>query len=175
MLVSKEDQNPIDPNAAHTKVSASTIARLKAQVRERLSEHPATHRPRIAILDGFLLYGSSVPSVRDMLDVKLFLRTKSFEEAKRRRENREGYVTLDGFWRDPPGYMDKIVWPAYVREHGFLFEEGDVQGRYDRDVLGSLGIKVMGEGQEGDLEKMLGWAVAVVLEEWERRRGEEKN
>ncbi|KAI9789330.1 MAG: ribosylnicotinamide kinase [Peltula sp. TS41687] len=167
-LVSKEDQNPINPNSNNA-VSPSTISRLKALVSDHLA---GQGRHTLAILDGFLLYGSSASSVREMLDVKLFLRTKSFGEAKRRRESREGYVTLDGFWKDPPGYMDKIVWPAYVREHALLFEDGDVQGTYDQDVLGKLGIRVLDKEEEDEgLEKLLQWAVGVILEEWDKSRG----
>ena len=30
-------------------------------------------------------------------------------------------------WRDPPGYWEDIVWPAYVEAHAELFEGGDVE------------------------------------------------
>ena len=30
-------------------------------------------------------------------------------------------------WRDPPGYFDDIVYPAYVRAHTHVFEAGDVE------------------------------------------------
>lgn len=30
-------------------------------------------------------------------------------------------------WRDPPGYWEDIVWPAYVEAHAALFEGGDVE------------------------------------------------
>ena len=26
-----------------------------------------------------------------------------------------------GFWKDPPGYFDDVVWPNYLRHHSFLF------------------------------------------------------
>ncbi|MCV5117104.1 hypothetical protein OFC47_27165, partial [Escherichia coli] len=38
------------------------------------------------------------------------------------------YGTLEGFWKDPPGYVEKIVWPEYVRAHEWMFEGGDVEG-----------------------------------------------
>ncbi|KAG1169336.1 hypothetical protein G6F70_006462 [Rhizopus microsporus] len=31
------------------------------------------------------------------------------------REQRQGYHTAEGYWIDPPGYFDKIVWPEYLR------------------------------------------------------------
>jgi nicotinamide/nicotinate riboside kinase len=31
------------------------------------------------------------------------------------------------FWRDPPGYWEDIVYPAYVEAHKDVFENGDVE------------------------------------------------
>lgn len=31
-------------------------------------------------------------------------------------------------WRDPPGYWEGIVYPAYVDAHKEVFENGDVEG-----------------------------------------------
>lgn len=56
------------------------------------------------------------------LDVRLFLKV-SYDLLKARREQRFGYHTQVLFqpegslWRDPPGYWDNIVWPAYVKAH----------------------------------------------------------
>lgn len=30
-------------------------------------------------------------------------------------------------WRDPPGYWEQIVWPAYVNAHEKLFVGGDIE------------------------------------------------
>lgn len=30
-------------------------------------------------------------------------------------------------WRDPPGYWEDIVYPAYIEAHKDVFEEGDVE------------------------------------------------
>ena len=43
-------------------------------------------------------------------------------------------------WRDPPEYWEQIVWPAYVRAHKDVFENGDLEhgapaGKVDRLVL----------------------------------------
>lgn len=90
---------------------------------------PPPPPPPLVIVDGFLLFGRSVPaSLRDLFDVKILLRADK-AEAKRRRERRNGYVTLEGFWRDPEGYFEDVVWPGWVREHGFLLVgEGDGGG-----------------------------------------------
>ena len=107
---------------------------------------------RIVIVDGFLLVGKSVRErIGGLCDVRVLL-TSRYVDAKRRRESRNGYVTLEGFWEDPEGYFDRVVWPNYVDEHGYLFEEGDVEGRVD-EVRRKEGVVVLGLGLT--LEEML--------------------
>jgi nicotinamide/nicotinate riboside kinase len=103
----------------------------------------------------------------------------SYAKAKQRREARTGYVTLEGFWEDPPGYVDKVVWPNYVRDHETLFEDGDVEGRVKRSVCEEMGLRVIdekevdddvegrkeGNGVDRDLAQVLEWIVDVLMEE----------
>jgi nicotinamide/nicotinate riboside kinase len=84
-------------------------------------------------------------SVQPQMDIKVFLRV-SYTKAKARREARSGYVTLEGFWEDPPGYVDQIVWPNYVNDHKFMFENGDV------------------EGLDVDMSTVLKWAVDLLMQ-----------
>ncbi|OTA04908.1 nicotinamide riboside kinase 1, putative [Trichoderma parareesei] len=170
-LDSKEDQNSVGP----CPIPPSLTTTLKSKV---LSHLPPTHpllllsnEPnqtpplRICILDGFLLYTPAMSPIQPHLDLKIFLRA-SYAKAKARREARDGYVTLEGFWADPPGYVDKIVWPNYVESHAWLFEDGDVEGKFKRDVLEREGIRVPeGEPLDGDMEATLTWIVDLLLEE----------
>lgn len=105
-------------------------------------------------------------SIQTQLDIKLLLRTTK-AKALTRRAARSGYVTLEGFWEDPPGYVEKIVWPNYVRDHAFLFREGDVEGMVDEEVARETGIEYMSGGEEGDVDmsRVLEWAVGVLLRE----------
>lgn len=64
------------------------------------------------IVDGFMLYWNE--KVSQQLDCKITI-TGSYETLKSRREKRQGYHTLEGYWVDPPGYFEKIVWPEYLR------------------------------------------------------------
>jgi nicotinamide/nicotinate riboside kinase len=116
---------------------------------------------KIAIIDGFLLYSESMSKIRNTFDIKLLLRT-SYNTVKRRRESRKGYVTLEGFWEDPEGYVDAIVWPNYVEDHAFLFEKGNVEGELDRGVCGKLGIKGMEGTVEEDMTTVFGWACGIL-------------
>ncbi|ORZ06453.1 P-loop containing nucleoside triphosphate hydrolase protein [Absidia repens] len=65
-------------------------------------------------VDGFMLL--SDPKVTDLLDHKVFV-TASYDTLKQRRQDRQGYHTLEGYWVDPPGYFDAIVWPEFLRAH----------------------------------------------------------
>ncbi|UNI16098.1 ribosylnicotinamide kinase [Purpureocillium takamizusanense] len=189
-LDSKEDQNSV----GKCPVPEATVAALKAKVSSALlqlpppspssstlpssSSHPPPPpappspqqqqqrpHPRLCLLDGFLLYGPSMAALRSSFDVKLFLRA-SYARAKARREARDGYVTLEGFWADPPGYVDAVVWPNYVEEHAWMFEGGDVEGRFRVDVLRDEDIRVIeGAPVDADMERLLEWMVDVILEE----------
>lgn len=66
--------------------------------------------------------------------------------------------------------MDKIVWPNYVRDHRWLFEEGDVEGRVDDKVVKREGIRVYDGGEEKErmdvgMEGVLEWIVGEVVRE----------
>lgn len=108
--------------------------------------------------------------IHPYIDLKFFLRT-SYAKAKARREARTGYVTIEGFWTDPPGYVDKIVWPNYVEEHAYMFEDGNVEAPFKKDVLEKEDIRVEDEGeiQKSDMGKTLEWSVEVLLEELKKR------
>lgn len=102
--------------------------------------------------------------LQSQIDIKLFLRV-SYAKAKARREARSGYVTLEGFWEDPPGYVDKIVWPNYVEDHKWMFEDEDVEGRLREDVMKDAGIKSHEGGIDVDMETTLKWAVEILMKD----------
>ncbi|MCJ1480489.1 ribosylnicotinamide kinase [Schaereria dolodes] len=160
-LVSKEDQNEV----GDSQVSVEIVHNLKTSVADWVENGKGrgklAEERRMVIMDGFLLFGESVKPVRQSVDIRILLRAK-YQKAKERRESRSGYVTLEGFWEDPPAYVDKVVWPNYVEEHAFMFENGDVDGVVDEEVVRRLGVKVCpGEG-EWDMTRVLEWAVEVV-------------
>jgi nicotinamide/nicotinate riboside kinase len=156
-LISQEDQNSVGEHG----VPEAEIERLRQDVSTWLESRPEWQGRRICIVDGFLLFSQDMSEIRDLFDVKLFLRT-SYQTAKRRREARSGYVTLEGFWKDPPGYVDEVVWPNYVKDHRFLFRNGDVDGELDEKVCKSVGIHGMPRDAEGDMTQCLRWAAGVL-------------
>lgn len=85
----------------------------------------------IYLVDGFMLYVNQ--KVIDELNVKLFYKAP-YLDCKKRRESRQGYNIIGGFWVDPPGYFDKLVWPEYYKYHKHLFVEGE-----DEDLIKRTG------------------------------------
>ncbi|TQW00008.1 hypothetical protein V2A60_005421 [Cordyceps javanica] len=165
-LDSKEDQNSV----GKCPVPDSVIAELKAKASAAIPEdHPLrASRLRMCLFDGFLLYSRSMAELAPSLDVKMLLRI-SHAQAKARREARDGYVTLEGFWKDPPGYVDDIVWPNYVKEHAWLFEDGDVEGRYRQEVLKEEGILVPdGGAMDANMSDTLRWMVEAILNDLQK-------
>jgi nicotinamide/nicotinate riboside kinase len=166
-LDSKEDQNSV----GQCPVPDSVIEEMKGLVKKWTDEGglghgiltSSPHPLRLCIFDGFLLYSQSMISVQPQIDIKMFLRV-SYAKAKARREARSGYVTLEGFWEDPPGYVDKIVWPNYVEDHKFMFENEDVEGELKEEVVKQWGINYLKEGLDVDMAAMLRWAVDILME-----------
>ncbi|KAJ9498975.1 ribosylnicotinamide kinase [Exophiala xenobiotica] len=156
---------------------------------------------RICVLEGFLLYPPSPTSeeeeefastargglagdetdelvelydlTHELLSAKLFLPcTKS--QMVERREKRAGYVTLEGFWTDPPGYVEDVVWVNYKRYHGWMYQgdaesesEGEGEGEvFDEQRCRDGGVKVfLGPNKEvgkGTMKEGLAWGVGEV-------------
>lgn len=172
-LFSKEDKNSV----GQCPVGETTIAALKAKVHawvqpgqpgheallQRRQGAGASSQLNLCILDGFLLYTDAMRPAMDLLDVRLFLRV-SHDRATHRREARDGYVTLEGFWKDPPGYMDKIVWPNYVETHRWMFPGGDVEAEPDHALLEADSILTqLDKGVDVDMETTLAWAVDTLM------------
>lgn len=174
-LFSKEDQNSV----GKCPVPDETIAAIKAKVQAWLQPGQPGHglvsggtgerSPlQICVFDGFLLFSEATRATMEQLDVRLFLRV-SHAKATQRRQARDGYVTLEGFWQDPPGYVDKIVWPNYVEEHKWLFDGGDVEGPPNEATLAANGILTqLDKGVDVDMATTLAWAADTLMAELAR-------
>ncbi|KAI1427902.1 nicotinamide riboside kinase 1 [Xylaria sp. FL1777] len=194
---SMEDQNTIGKCTVPESVISAAKSRVEAWLAPGQPGHAifpsssssssssSSANLRLCILDGFLLYGADPPLRRiteELLDIKFFL-TVSRQRATARREARDGYVTLEGFWTDPPGYVDKIVWPNYAESHAWLFEDGDVEKRPNAEVLREKNIlalpEVVGSGGakssggendirlDIDMQTMFEWAVETLIQKLE--------
>lgn len=106
-----------------------------------------------------------------LLSPRLFLPT-TLPQLLHRRLNRTGYVTLEGFWTDPPGYCQDVVWPNYARDHAWMYVGGDVtagDGVFDQQVLAKEGITVCPGAGAWPMSQVLAWAVDKVWAEVEHR------
>ena len=159
--VSKEDLNSVGPTGIEDE--AALLEKLKGEVTSCFSSLSTDileegAELRICILDGFLLYPSphahdpemqGLRGITSLMDLKLFLPC-SRKQTLQRRSNRSGYVTLEGFWEDPPGYVEDVVWPNYVRDHGWMLRGDGEEGMVDEAAAGREGIVVVpGEGRWG--------------------------
>ena len=129
------------------------------------------------LVEGFLLFGESVrEELGRLFDLAILLRATR-ASAGTRRVNRNGYVTLEGFWQDPPGYFEDVVWPNYVKEHGYLFEDGDVEGEAVKRTEGEMkGVKV-GPVNDVGLDQVCEWVIGCIREAVvaEARHGESES
>ncbi|ERS94974.1 hypothetical protein HMPREF1624_08686 [Sporothrix schenckii ATCC 58251] len=170
-----EDQNSV----GNCPVPDATIEAQKAKVQAWLQPGQPGNKlvrggeggntPRICFFDGFLLYSEKTRTSMELIDVRLFLRV-SHAKATQRREARDGYVTLEGFWKDPPGYVDKIVWPNYVEAHKWLFDNGDVEGTPNKATLEANRILTqLDKSIDIDMVTTLEWAVDTLIRELENK------
>jgi nicotinamide/nicotinate riboside kinase len=175
---SKEDKNSVGA----CPVSDAKIAEVREKVEAWMRPGQPGHRVlgegegegegegglRVCLVDGFLLYSEQTSSVMDLLDVRLFLLV-SKAKATRRREARDGYVTIEGFWTDPPGYVDKVVWPNYAEAHAWLFENGDVDGQLDERSLKEKNILAqVGRGLDVEMDVSFEWVVDTLMRQLEQ-------
>ena len=121
---------------------------------------PKLKKRKLVIVEGFLLFGEGVKdTLGSLFDLRILLRTTR-ETAQKRRKSRNGYVTLEGFWQDPEGYFEDVVWPNYYKDHGFLFEEGDVESSVKGEVMAGWTGKIrVGLIDDIGLEALLEWVL----------------
>ena len=116
----------------------------------------------VVVVDGALLYAD--PQIRDLLDIRLFLRTSKGTALSRRFSRFEDAGTCvdrECFWRTR-SYFEDPVWRNYVREYAPLFEEGDVEGEPERRICDGLRVRVQPRLDLG-VGDTLRWGVGVVV------------
>lgn len=138
----------------------------------------------MCLLDGFLLYpdptspadtlnGQLIHLLNSTLSTRLFIPSTKTQTITRRTA-RSGYVTLEGFWEDPEGYVEEVVWPNFGRDHAWLFGGHDDElsrkeilrrvdvGEVDRGIAREWGVEVGPGSGEVQLGGILEWAVGRV-------------
>ncbi|KAF9903079.1 ribosylnicotinamide kinase [Linnemannia zychae] len=132
---SLEDKNPVGSKEVSEPIAEEVLDRFRKDIMARIGGAQTQLTTKFVILDGFMLYVDT--ELRDTIDVRFFL-TAPYQILKDRRESRKGYATLEGYWVDPPGYFDDIVWPNYmIYNEPFAnladaIEAGQDSGIYDK-------------------------------------------
>lgn len=126
------------------------------EVWDRLKQRVQGFHEPILLVDGIMLFQESSPVLCEF-DQKILLFTE-YETLKGRRESRSGYVTIEGFWQDPPGYFDKIVWPEYLKNYSYLYRDGP--GTELSPAAGAQGIVAP---PSTGLDELLTWALELIL------------
>ena len=117
---------------------------------------------RLVFVDGYLLYNN--PTIRQMLDVKLFFRL-SHKVAKERRFTRQGYgpEAKEGeFWKTED-YFEKMVWSSYQEQHGFMFADGDIEGEINEETCKKAELRFK-PGMNGSVEEGVVWSVSQITD-----------
>lgn len=148
---------PVDSLEMELELSLSEEEKetIKARVSSEFSWLSEYH---VVLVDGFMLFHDQ--SVAALLDVKILFRAP-YHTLKIRRELRQGYNTIEGFWADPPGYFDNIVWPAYVSSHKHLFASDDVEGGLSESAI-DLGIRDIKNDGTQDLPSLVSTALETI-------------
>ncbi|KAF8420057.1 hypothetical protein EV426DRAFT_566872 [Tirmania nivea] len=134
-------------------------------------------RIHILILEGFLLYCNETPHNKELpplislIDTRLLLHT-TLTQAVSRRKIRMSYVTVEGFFEDPPGYIENVVWPNYVKYHRHLFVDEDVEKGELSDWAGTVaGIKRQ-EREGMEMREVVEWGAKVIVQALSQRQSE---
>ncbi|KAG0227055.1 ribosylnicotinamide kinase [Actinomortierella wolfii] len=114
-FASKEDLNLVGAKEHGEPIAPQVLDVFKSTLQEAIAHRKLLNKtsedPVFLIVDGFLLYVDE--RLRNSIDIRLFM-TAPYNVLKERRESRKGYVTMEGYWEDPPGYFDDVVWPNYL-------------------------------------------------------------
>lgn len=132
------------------KLSEGEVAKLEAQVATTFGQNY-----HFVFVDGFMLYHNE--EILKLFDVKLFFHAP-YEILKARREARQGYNTVAGFWTDPPSYFDNIVWPEFAKSHKHLFLDEDVGKSLNQESL-DLGLADIANDGLKLLMELIQWAI----------------
>jgi len=161
------------------KVSQKELEEIREVMLDKLENLPGMgngpQRIHILILEGFLVYFNETPHTKEpstllsLLDARLLLHT-TLTHAASRRKIRMTYITAEDFFEDPPGYMENVVWPNYVKYHRHLFVDEDVEkGELSDWAKTVAGIKRQ-EREGMEVREVVEWGARVIVEALGQRR-----
>lgn len=164
-LQSKEDQNSV----GKLDIDQEALQQLKKQSKALQLPPSST----VALIDGFLLYTPALETVYSHVDLRLFLPVTR-QLMLSRRAARSGYVTLEGFWEDPPGYVEKVVWPNYAKDHAYLFQDGNIEGELEQKQVQKLKLQVAPRAAMEDMTRCLDWAATLLFQTQQQQQQQQQ-
>lgn len=168
MGVLPPDYDVADDSTEYEFVGSSVAPEIVKELKEMLDESGALDgRRAVGIVEGFLLYHE--PEIRDMLDIKFFLRVRE-EQARASRLAKPGYSPASNFWALEQ-YFDETAWPNFVHEHRPLFENGNVEGMPLFGLCDKLNI-IMQPRLDMNVEQILAWATRSIPRALEQQKAE---
>ena len=90
-------------------LEALDVARFSAAI----DEHVNSDNWEIIIIEGFLVFSSDTDDIR--YDMRYLIHVDLPDLIERRRNRIYPVDGSDGFWQDPPQYVETIVYPNYLR------------------------------------------------------------
>lgn len=116
---------------------------------------------QLVFIDGFMLFHN--PEITKLFDIELLFHA-SLDTLKKRRESRGGYNTVEGFWVDPPDYFEKIVWPAFLKSHKYLFVGENVDNKLKPEVLKRFNIYDINNDDDSTLLELIQKSLDIIID-----------
>ena len=114
----------------------------------------------VCVVDGGWLFQDRY--LREMFDVRLFLRCSRYTSRERRFIRPEFKNPEKNYWWRTREYFERVAWGNYIDEYASLFERGDVEGWPKKGVCESLGIEMQTSVDVETIEH-LEWAAIVII------------
>lgn len=147
-----------DTGGAVDIIESDLIDSLTAKLNKLIDENNL----HIVYVDGFLLHHD--PNIIKLFDINLLL-LASYKTLKERRAARNGYLTQESYWVDPPGFFDGIVYPSYKKAYSYLFINHDVEDKINPGKINDLEINVLYNNEGTSITQIFQSCFEQVLED----------
>lgn len=147
------EERPTYEGEVELKLTEDELATFEQEVQQYQDE-------QIVFVEGFMLFHD--PDIIKLFDINLFFYA-SYETLKNRRESRQGYNTIAGFWVDPPNYFLNIVWPEFEKHHKYLFNNKDVNDTLTTYALDDLNIQPFKNENGSKLKDLIQWSLDRII------------
>ncbi|CAH2350441.1 nicotinamide riboside kinase [[Candida] railenensis] len=147
------EERPTYEGEVELKLTEDELATFEQEVSQYSEE-------QIVFVEGFMLFHD--PDIIKLFDINLFFYA-SYETLKNRRESRQGYNTIAGFWVDPPNYFSNIVWPEFEKNHKYLFNNEDVNDTLTKYALDDLNIQPFKNENDSKLKDLIQWSLDQII------------